>query len=109
MSEVDDVYKETETGGRMAWTHCCVGHVSWRTNGPHGGDAGHGGFLEIQLDTNGESTALDVSINGAKATRADKVTLTFRGDSEMLVAATIFDYLGGAVREAVEWKRPEAN
>jgi hypothetical protein len=52
-----------EINGRYKWDGLCVGTLEFSTNGPQGGDAGHGGFLTIII-RNEASTDLAVSVDG---------------------------------------------
>lgn len=76
----------------------CLGSVAFRTNGPQGGDAGHGGYLEIVFDTQEGSTALEVDVNGEEVGDVDTVTLRFRGDAEMEAARQCFQFLADSLK-----------
>jgi hypothetical protein len=90
-----------EVGGKYEYESACVGHVEFRTNGPQGGDAGHGGFLEISFDTSRCSTALDANVDGSKFDNVERLTFTFRGDAEMNAAVECFEYLARELRRAL--------
>lgn len=79
--------------GRFEYSTACLGSVAFSTNGPQGGDAGHGGFLEITFDTEKCSTALEAVVNGESAVEVETVTLRFRGDAEMRAAFDCLQYL----------------
>jgi hypothetical protein len=88
--------------GKLEYSDACVGSVEFRTNGPQGGAASHGGFLEIKFDTDRCSTALEASVDGKHFDNVETVTLRFRGDAEMRVARQCFEFLAsklGAVRD----------
>lgn len=87
--------------GSHAWERECVGTDEFRTNGPQGGDAGHGGFLEVKF-TNSASTTLEAIVDGKKFDVAKSLTLRFLGDAEMQVALECFEFLASklkAIRE----------
>lgn len=80
-----------------------VGSVTYRTGGPRGGDAGHGGYLEIAFDTARCSTSLgvDVEATGYGAVvldEVDAVTLRYQGDGEMAAAVDCFEFLAEKLR-----------
>jgi hypothetical protein len=79
--------------GQYKYVDACLGSVSFVTNGPQGGDAGHGGYLEVTFDTANCSTALDVTVDGRRAENVRSVTLRFAGDAEMRSAAECFEFL----------------
>ncbi len=64
----------------------CTFNYGISTNGPQGGDAGHGAFLEISF-RNDASTALSAEIDGQVKQIADSVKLRFEGDAEIEGAA----------------------
>lgn len=90
-----------EISAQHLWEGVCLGSLELRTNGPQGGDAGHGGFLELTF-TNSGSTRLDVSVNGTEFEAVDFVKLKFCGDAEMEIALECFEFLAAklkAIRE----------
>ena len=90
-----------EIGGSHQWERECCGSVEFRTNGPQGGDTGHGGYLEVKFK-NFASTDLEVIVDGKKFPIREELTITFRGDAEMVAAAECFEFLASklkAIRE----------
>ena len=87
-----------EYSGKYEYWNACVGSVEFKTNGPQGGDAGHGGFLEITFDTSGCSTALEASVDGERRDNVGEVTLRFLGDAEMQSAVECFSFLADRLR-----------
>lgn len=86
-------YLNSELTGNFTYSYAAQGSVAFRTNGMQGGDAGHGGYLEVELNTRGRATDLYVSINGKKPQQVDKVALTWRGDDEMRGASDSLAFL----------------
>jgi hypothetical protein len=84
--------------GKMEYSFACCGRVTFRTNGPKGGDGGHGGFLEVGFDTSSHSTALAASLNGAPEMDVGRLTLTYRGDEEIQAAVASFEFLATKLR-----------
>jgi hypothetical protein len=82
-----------ELTGSFTYRYAAQGSVSFRTNGMQGGDAGHGGYLEVALDTKSRATDLYVSIDGEESRQVNTVTLTWRGDNEMQGAGEGFAFL----------------
>jgi hypothetical protein len=84
---------EIKVSGQYKWNTASMGSVKFKTNGPQGGDAGHGGYLEVELFTN-SSTELEVSVDGGPPRIVrDKIVLKFRGDAEIDAARECFDFL----------------
>ena len=81
-----------EINGTQTWDSACISTVEFRTNGPQGGDSGHGGFLEVTF-TNLASTQMEAIVNGKKF-EVQSLTLKFLGDDEMSMASKYFDFLG---------------
>lgn len=88
-----------EITGTHEFNGACIGAVNFRTNGPQGGDGGHGGFLEITL-TNRASVSMDVTVDGQKFETTDAVTLTFSGDSEMDYALEALEFVVSKLKAA---------
>jgi hypothetical protein len=82
-----------ELTGKFTYSYAAQGSVSFRTNGMQGGDAGHGGYLDVEIDTKGRATDLYVSIDGKESKQVSTVTLTWRGDNEMQGAGEGFAFL----------------
>ena len=96
-----DMAIKGEISGTHKWERECVGAVEFCTNGPQGGGAGHGGFLEVKF-TNAASTALEAIVDGKKFNVTESLTLRFLGDAEMEVALECFEFLASklkAIRE----------
>jgi hypothetical protein len=95
-----------EVCGRRDWNDVCIGSVEFSTNGPQGGDAGHGGFLRVTF-TNSASTCIEISVDHAKPETADSITITFRGDAEIGAAIGSIEFLAAklkAIRELCRWQ-----
>ncbi|HYU45520.1 MAG TPA: hypothetical protein VEK84_05000 [Terriglobales bacterium] len=74
---------EGPISGRRDWDDgFCAGSIEFSTNGPQGGDAGHGGFLRVTF-RNIVATCIEVAVNDETAEPADVVAITFRGDAEI--------------------------
>jgi hypothetical protein len=86
-----------EISGRHNWDGLCVGSVEFCTNGPQGGDAGHGGFLRITF-TNSASTCIEVAVDHAKPKAADTIEITFRGDAEIAAAIEAIEFLAAKLK-----------
>lgn len=82
-----------ELTGKFTYSLAAQGSFAFRTNGMQGGDAGHGGYLDVELDTRGRATDLYVSIDDGKPKQVNKVTLSWRGDNEMQGAGEGFAFL----------------
>jgi len=65
-----------EINNRYVYEGLCTVAVEFRTNGPQGGDAGHGGFLEIKFE-NRASTCLEVAVDGQALHQANSLTICF--------------------------------
>ncbi|MDQ0315073.1 hypothetical protein [Amorphus orientalis] len=91
----------TEHRDRFEYCYACLGSVEFRTNGPQGGDGGHGGYLEITFDTENGSTALEVEVNGREPQSVDKLVLRFLGDSEMEAARDAFAFLSSKIKPVI--------
>jgi hypothetical protein len=70
-------------------TDACILGYEVKTNGFHGGDAGHGSYLEITF-TNEASVAMDVAMPNtagvyevASIDSPESVTIKMRGDAEI--------------------------
>jgi len=87
-----------EIGDRYEYESACCGSVQFRTNGPQGGDSGHGGYLEITFDTENCSTSLEANVNGQAYDNVETVTLKFRGDCEMKAALECLEFLSSKLR-----------
>jgi hypothetical protein len=81
-----------EITGRFDWHGYCAGQFEFSTNGPQGGDAGHGSFLRLAF-TNFGSTCIEVSVDGAEPKPANSIAITFRGDAELDVARECLEFL----------------
>ncbi|MGO8847461.1 MAG: hypothetical protein ACLQFI_19430 [Methylocella sp.] len=81
-----------EINNRYVYEGLCTVAVEFRTNGPQGGDAGHGGFLEIKFE-NRASTCLEVAVDGQALHQANSLTIMFRGDAEMEAALECLEFL----------------
>jgi hypothetical protein len=81
-----------EICGDREWRGACEGSVSFCTNGPQGGDAGHGGYLRVTF-TNAASTFMQVAVDGEEPKAASSITLTFRGDAEVEAAIQCLEFL----------------
>jgi hypothetical protein len=86
-----------EISGRKEWHGFCDGLFEFRTNGPQGGDAGHGAILRISF-TNYASTCMEVGVNGAEPKLVDAISITFRGDAELDAAAECFEFLAAKLK-----------
>jgi hypothetical protein len=86
-----------EIAGRKEWHGFCDGLFEFSTNGPQGGDAGHGGFLRVSF-TNSASTSMEVATDGVEHEFVNSVTITFRGDAELDAAAECFEFLAAKLK-----------
>lgn len=85
---------EGEASGKLKYHYACLGSVEYRTNGYKGGDGGHGGFLEVVIDTEGGSTNMEMSVDGRNLDYPGKIVLRYLGDQEMRTAMLCFKFLG---------------
>jgi hypothetical protein len=81
-----------EITGRHEYEGHCVTAIEFRTNGPQGGGASSGGFLEITFE-NLASTCLEAAVNREELQEADSIKLKFKGDAEMEAAFQCFEFL----------------
>jgi hypothetical protein len=87
-----------EISGRHNWDDgLCGGSVEFCTNGPQGGDAGHGGFLRVTFH-NSASTCIEVAVDHAEPKAADTIAITFRGDAEIAVAIEAIEFLAAKLK-----------
>jgi hypothetical protein len=87
-----------EISGRHNWDDGLRGGpVEFCTNGPQGGDAGHGGFLRVTFH-NSASTCIEVAVDHAEPKAADTIAITFRGDSEIAVAIEAIEFLAAKLK-----------
>jgi hypothetical protein len=90
--------------GSMTVTGACVTAFSFETNGYQGGDAGHGGYLEISIDGT-SSTMMSAVLDGSPMPQIGdgdhKVSLRFFGDSEMENVAKGLEFLAIRIRQAL--------
>jgi hypothetical protein len=96
-----------QISGRHDWDGFCVGSVEFCTNGPQGGGAGYGGFLQVTF-TNSASTCIEVAVDHAGPQAADTIAITFHGDAEIDAAIKSFEFLAAelrAVRASTEIKQ----
>jgi hypothetical protein len=91
---------EGQISGRGDWDGFCIGSVEFCTNGPQGGDAGHGGFLRVTFRNMG-STCIEVGVDGETSEPADAVAITFRGDAEIRAFIESIKFLAAKL-QAVE-------
>lgn len=81
----------------------CITTFAFETNGFQGGDAGHGGYLDIIIDGNG-GTMMNVALDGAPMTPSGServIKLRFIGDAEMRNAAAGLEFLATRIRQAL--------
>jgi hypothetical protein len=90
-----------EISGAHEYNDACEGSVQFRTNGAQGGDAGHGGFLEVTFQSHA-SVAMNVTVDGVRTKNANTVTLRFEGDSEMEYALEAIEFLARKLRASRE-------
>jgi hypothetical protein len=81
-----------EITGRLDWDGYCAGRFEFSTNGPQGGDAGHGSYLRM-IFTNSGSTCIEVEVDGVEHKLVNSVAITFRGDAELTIARDVFEFL----------------
>jgi hypothetical protein len=86
-----------ELAGRYCWDGYCVGSAEFCTNGPQGGDAGHGGYLRVTF-SNAASTCMEVAIDGAEPRFADSIAINFRGDAEIDAAIASLEFFASELR-----------
>jgi hypothetical protein len=86
-----------EFTGRYHWDGYCIGFVEFCTNGPQGGDAGYGGFLQVSF-INSASTCMEVAVDRAEPKTADSIGITFRGDAEIDAAIECFEFLAAKLK-----------
>lgn len=82
----------------------CVTAFGFETNGYQGGDAGHGGYLEISIDGT-SSTMMSAVFDGTAMPQMGsgdhKLSLRFYGDSEMENVAKGLEFLAIRIRQAL--------
>ena len=84
----------------------CETTFSFETNGYHGGDGGHGGYLQIVIDGR-SSTMMNIAVDDEPLSMSaggdveNKVTLRFLGDCEMANVAKGFEFLAARIRESL--------
>jgi hypothetical protein len=86
-----------EVSGRRDWDGPCVGFVEFHTNGPQGGDAGYGGFVQVAF-TNTASTCIEVSVDRAPPKDVQVVAITFRGDAEIDAFIESIEFVAAKLR-----------
>lgn len=89
------------SSGKYSYAKNCIGSVEYKTNGLKGGDAGHGGFLEVEFDTGKCSTALSATVNNFHVADVEKLVMHFCGDDEIETAIECFSYLANELRGAI--------
>ena len=83
----------------------CVGSVELCTNGPQGGGAGYGGFLEFTL-SNIASTLIGVAVDGGPPQAAASLRIRFLGDAEIDAARGSIKFLSKEL--GAHWRRSGA-
>jgi hypothetical protein len=73
--------EEINYSGSTTVTDACITTFSFSTTGFRGGDAGHGGYLEITMEDEG-GTCMEVTTIREPG-RCDVIKLRFSGDSEI--------------------------
>lgn len=90
------MHSKNVVSGKKEYVRFCIAEVSYRSNGPQSGDAGYGGFLEIEFSM--ESGAMDGEVVSSEGSTgliecAQRIRLRFRGDDDMYAAAAMFRFL----------------
>lgn len=93
--------KDGVASGSAEYCSACITRIDFSTNGPQGGDGGHGGFTEITL-SNVAGTGMSVSTDDGPLRAADRLVIRFEGDCEMEAAAELFSHLGEELRRSLK-------
>jgi hypothetical protein len=104
VTEPMEAQNHEQLKGSMVVNGACVTAFSFETNGYQGGDAGHGGYLEISIDGT-SSTMMSAVLDGDPMPQIGdgdhKVSLRFFGDSEMENVAKGLEFLAIRIRQAL--------
>jgi len=92
---------EEKLTGSITVNSACITAFSFQTNGYQGGDAGHGGYLQIAIeDLAGTmmNAVFDNEPMPQSAPGINKITIRFLGDCEMQNVAEGLEFLAARIR-----------
>jgi hypothetical protein len=84
----------------QVFTHsgCCIFDVNLKATGYRGGDAGHGGFIKLDI-INQAGTAMSGNVDDELGDYCNKISIKFSGDDEMTGLVDVLENVVKTLRE----------